>query len=180
MIISKTQKTEITIIKADNAGELIQIAALRGLDVNKVDASTWIIGNNNGTIKHDSNGENYWFVMVIDNACLNEENTIETTFQYAPINRPAQEAAPEGYVIVSTERTEFTPYGIIAYTRKLTAMEAYKYELRNLKTDYAIGAQVAYVMGGKVYEGVITSFEKNCAYVDDYELLPLWRLHEVS
>lgn len=99
-----------------------------------------------------------------------------TTFNYAPYNRPAQECAPAGFVVVSADKTEFTPYGVIGYTAPLDAMACWKYELRDLNTKLVVGSKVQYVLRGKLYTGEITSIEGDTAYVDDAEKLPSWRL----
>lgn len=95
---------------------------------------------------------------------------------YAPMNRPVEEAAPVGYTMVSTEYSELTPYGVISYANPLSALDLYKYEFRNLDKVYSVGDKVEYVLKGKVYQGEITSFYSGCAYIDDCELLPVWRL----
>ncbi len=101
---------------------------------------------------------------------IDEDITPPVQHLYAPVNRPAEEAAPEGYTVVSTEKSDLTPYGTISYLVPLDTMTAWKYDLKNMATDYRIGDMVEYVLNGKLFSGAITSFpSEGVAYVDDYE-----------
>ncbi len=106
---------------------------------------------------------------------------IETpVYLYAPYNRPAEEAAPKGYTVVSTRQTDLIPYGIISYPAPLSAMDAYRYDIKNLNIQgFKVGDTVQYVYKGKLETDTITQMnDDETAYLDDFGRMALVWMHQ--
>lgn len=95
-MITKTVKTEITIWKTqrgEGAGELVKIAAMRGLDVTKDSKGGWLIGDGEGRIYLEFDNEDFWYVMVIFNDAGVQDAPATITVIETPVATPMNELA---------------------------------------------------------------------------------------